>query len=340
MVKLDVSLVRFMEDEDFRVLVALEMALRNHDVAPTVLIERIAGLPRGGARNRLNNMLKNKLIHHESRPYDGFAMKYAAYDYLAFRTFSKRGTVLGVASRVGCGKESDILLATDENQNQFVVKLQRLGRCSFRSVARNRDYKGNMKARRGESWFYLSRLAAQKEYAFMKMLYDEGFPVPKPIDQNRHAVVMDLVNGTLLNNITACDKAQKVYERCLNLMVKLAQHGLIHGDFNEFNLFVTDDYRVVMIDFPQMMSTDHPNAAYYFDRDVENLALFFQRRYKIEKTLFPKLLVKRLQLRVLLILHRISCNITTTSNSNSISHRACASCRPPRPSDDHLRHTR
>jgi len=28
-----------------------------------------------------------------------------------------------------------------------------------------------------------------------QVLYDRGFPVPKPVDYNRHAVVMELING-------------------------------------------------------------------------------------------------------------------------------------------------
>lgn len=123
----------------------------------------------------------------------------------------------------------------------------------------------------------------------MKMLYDEGFPVPKPIDQNRHALLMELVPGTLLNNITELGDASKVYRRALELMVKLGEAGLIHGDFNEFNLMVTNDQRVVMIDFPQMVSINHPNAAELFDRDVHNLANFFQRRFKVDTTWYPTL---------------------------------------------------
>lgn len=289
MVKFDVSLLRFMEDEDFRVLTAMEMAMRNHDVAPTALIERIAQLPHGGTKKRLRSLLKTKMIHHENTAYDGYAMKYGAYDFLALRTFSKRGTVTGAGSRIGCGKESDIILVQDEHGQDCVLKLQRLGRCSFRTVTRNRDYKGGGKGRHGASWFYLSRLAAQKEFAFMKMLYDEGFPVPKPIDQNRHAVVMEYMKATLLNHIQEMDQAQKVYERCVALVVRLAESGLIHGDFNEFNLMITDDYRVIMIDFPQMVSTDHRNAAELFDRDIANLANFFQRRFRISTLLYPKL---------------------------------------------------
>lgn len=289
MVKLDVSLLRFLEEEDFRVLTALEMTMRNHDVAPTVLVERIAQLNHGGTRKRLMMLLKHKLIHHENTMYDGYAMKYGAYDYLALHTFSKRGSVVGVAHRIGCGKESDIILVHDENGRECVLKLQRLGRCSFRSVTRNRDYKGGGKSRRGESWFYLSRLASQKEYSFMKALYDEGFPVPKPIDQNRHALVMELVPGTLLNNIIELGDPEKVYRRCLDLMIKLGEAGLIHGDFNEFNLMITEEQQVIMIDFPQMVSINHKNAEELFNRDVENLANFFTRRFKIAITYFPTL---------------------------------------------------
>ena len=51
-----------------------------------------------------------------------------------------------------------------------------------------------------------------------------------------------------------------LYNECMELIVKLANQGLIHGDFNEFNLMVSDDDHITMIDFPQMVSTNHPNA--------------------------------------------------------------------------------
>ena len=51
-----------------------------------------------------------------------------------------------------------------------------------------------------------------------------------------------------------------VYNECMELIVKLANHGLIHGDFNEFNLMLDDKDRITMYDFPQMVSTSHFNA--------------------------------------------------------------------------------
>ena len=53
------------------------------------------------------------------------------------------------------------------------------------------------------------------------------------------------------------------YNECMELIVKLANHGLIHGDFNEFNLMLDDQDRITMYDFPQMVSTSHLNAEWY-----------------------------------------------------------------------------
>jgi hypothetical protein len=79
------------------------------------------------------------------------------------------------------------------------LKLHRLGRTCFRKVREKRDYH---KKRKQMSWLYLSRISATKEFAYLKALYDRGFPVPKPIDFNRHCVIMQLVHGHPLQQIT------------------------------------------------------------------------------------------------------------------------------------------
>jgi len=57
---------------------------------------------------------------------------------------------------------------------------------------------------------------------------------------------------------------KEVYHKMMDLIVRLAQHGLVHGDFNEFNMMIDDNEKLTMIDFPQMISTSHKNAQYYF----------------------------------------------------------------------------
>uniref|UniRef100_A0A2C9JZP9 non-specific serine/threonine protein kinase n=1 Tax=Biomphalaria glabrata TaxID=6526 RepID=A0A2C9JZP9_BIOGL len=96
--------------------------------------------------------------------------------------------------------------------------------------------------------------------SFEKALYDTGFPVPKPFESNRHAVVMELLNGYPMCQIHKLSDPGSVYDECMELLVKLGNYGLIHGDFNEFNLMVDDKDHITMIDFPQMISTSHCNA--------------------------------------------------------------------------------
>jgi hypothetical protein len=90
-----------------------------------------------------------------------------------------------------------------------------LGRISFRQIKNKRDY---LMHRNNVSWLYMSRLAALREFAYMKVgsdlpslldgrwwvdvfpigvqaLYEHAFPVPIPYDCNRHCVLMSLVDA-------------------------------------------------------------------------------------------------------------------------------------------------
>ncbi|KAL8969586.1 MAG: hypothetical protein Q9197_004255 [Variospora fuerteventurae] len=165
----------------------------------------------------------------------------------------------------------------------------------------------------------MSRLSALKEYTFMRALHTARFPVPYPVACSRHTVVMSLVQGTPLYQIRHLQpqQARKLYAELMALIVRLAAVGLIHGDFNEFNIMIEEHgdsegetylppqtevvaaaaaeeevaaaaaaaaagritLRPILIDFPQMLSISHPNASTYFDRDVGCVKRYFTRRY-------------------------------------------------------------
>ena len=56
--------------------------------------------------------------------------------------------------------------------------------------------------------------------------------------------------------------------------------GLVHCDFNEFNVLLCDDGRLVAIDFPQMVSVSHENAKMLFERDLNCIIRFFTQKLK------------------------------------------------------------
>ncbi|NXP24034.1 RIOK2 kinase, partial [Scytalopus superciliaris] len=263
----------------------VEMGMKNHEIVPASLIASIANLKHGGCNKILRELVKHKLLAYErTKTVQGYRLTNAGYDYLALKTLSSRQVIDSVGNQMGVGKESDIYIVANKEEQQFALKLHRLGRTSFRSLKNKRDYH---KHRHKMSWLYLSRIAAMKEFAYMKALHDRNFPVPKPIDYNRHAVVMELVDGYPLCQVRQMEDPAAVYSELMDLIVKLANHGLIHGDFNEFNLILDNDDRATLIDFPQMMSTSHANAEWYFDRDVNCIKEFFKKRFNYESELFP-----------------------------------------------------
>ncbi|KAI0094730.1 RIO1 family-domain-containing protein [Irpex rosettiformis] len=285
--KLDATDLRYITSDEFRVLTAVEMGSKNHEVVPTVLIVQISGLRNGGVNKILGSLAKRNLVARvQNSRYDGYRLTYGGYDYLAMRTLSKRDSMYSVGNQIGVGKESDIYIVADNEGKEMVLKLHRLGRVSFRAIKEKRDYMGK---RKSASWMYMSRLAAQKEYTFMKVLHQHDFPVPTPIDQARHTILMEFIDAYPLRQVSEIPSPGALYSKLMDIIVRFAHAGLIHGDFNEFNILIRrESSEPVVIDFPQMVSTSHVNAEYYFNRDVQCIRTFFRRRFNYESALYPR----------------------------------------------------
>ncbi|XP_068157817.1 uncharacterized protein RIOK2 [Drosophila tropicalis] len=284
--KLNVTVLRYLTKEDFRVLTAIEMGMKNHELVPGPLAAAIANLKAGGVHKLLKELCKHKLLAYErGKKYDGYRLTNTGYDYLALKSLTLRGSVSSFGNQIGIGKESNIYVVADEEGTPICLKLHRLGRTCFRNVRSKRDYHGR---RHKTSWLYLSRISATREFAYMSALYDRGFPVPKPIDFNRHCVLMELVNGWPMTQIQELVDTPQVYDDLMNLIVRLGNSGVIHGDFNEFNLMLTDSGKPILIDFPQMMSTSHENAEFFFERDVTCVREMFRRKFGYESEDYPK----------------------------------------------------
>lgn len=285
--KLDTKAMRYLTAEDWRTLTAVEQGSKNHEVVPTKLIEQLSGL-RGGVHRCISALAKVNLIARlKNAKYDGYRLTYGGLDYLALNTYRKRKDVYSVGNQIGVGKESDIFVVADEKGVQRVLKIHRLGRISFRTVKANRDY---LRHRSSASWMHMSRLAALKEFTFMTALRDNGFPVPEPLAQSRHTIVMSLIDAFPMRQISSVPDPASLYAELISMILRLAQYGLIHGDFNEFNILIKEETNSedpeqpvtltpILIDFPQMVSVDHVNAEYYFDRDVNCIKRFFDRRF-------------------------------------------------------------
>lgn len=288
--KLDTRSLRYLTSTDWRILTAFETGSRNHEVVPVAIIASISGIRNPGDIQRsISTLAKASLVAKvKGAKYDGYRLTYGGLDYLGLHSLTKTGGVYAVGNQIGVGKESDIFVVAGEDGVQMVLKIHRLGRISFRTVKNKRDYLRKQRGR-GASWMDMSRLAAMKEFAFMEKLSGVGMTVPIAVKQNRHMIVMSLVDGFPLRQIDKVPDPAGLYAELLEMVVRLAGLGLIHGDFNEFNILIKEveveggegDVKLVpvLIDFPQMVSVEHENAEFYFQRDVNCVKRFFQRKF-------------------------------------------------------------
>lgn len=284
--KLDTTYMRYLTPDDWRVLQAVEKGSHNHEVVPTKLIGQLAHLRSGiGNTNKaIGDLAKINLISRlRNASYDGYRITYNGFDYVALKTIHQHGNIEELEHTIGVGKESDIYSCKTKDGEKRVLKIHRLGRISFRTVRNKRDY---LKIGKGGSWMYLSKLAAQREYEFMNILYYAGFDVPIPYDCSRHLVLMERINGFPMRQLYKHHNHEKLYSNLLKFVVKLANNGLIHCDYNEYNIMIiekeegaTEGKDFVVIDFPQCISIEHPDAEFYFKRDVDCIRRFFKRRF-------------------------------------------------------------
>ena len=354
--RFDLTALKYLNKDDFRVLTAIEMGMRNHEIVPVDLIQSISKIRNTSVRRILANLLKHKLIKHTKIQYDGYSLNFLGYDFLAIHSLIKQGILVQIGTKIGVGKESDVYLCyvkkvnseiSDEQYNQIkeniltenalkeqnrqkkleekenkeneeekekeeeeeeeeeeqevsffqndlpktiqtvvgeltiaCIKFARLGRTSFRAVKSKRDY---VKSQTHYNWLYLSRLSSQNEYKNMKGLYSHGFSVPRPYGYNRHAIIMEYVPSYPLNKVDEIKDKEVVYHRMMDFILKLGENGLVHGDFNEFNILlnINKPDEIVVIDFPQMISIHHADAQNYFKRDVQCVKNFFIKKFNI-----------------------------------------------------------
>jgi RIO kinase 2 len=206
-------------------------------------------------------------------PYDGYALVFGGYDTLALATLTRKGTISALGTQIGEGKESVVYDAL--GLGPVAIKFHRVGGRSFASARLNREY---MPEDGHCPWLIASKKSAEREYLALKTLHP-AVSVPLPIDQNRHTVVMSLVNGQNLNRYRL-DAPGEVLDEILENVQKAYHAGIIHADLSEYNILM-EDGKCVLIDWPQWMETGHQNAPAILERDIDNILTYFQRKYRV-----------------------------------------------------------
>ncbi|MWV63373.1 serine/threonine protein phosphatase [Halorubrum sp. JWXQ-INN 858] len=265
-----------LDAEDFYLLSGVEQGMRFSEWVRRDKLPDYADLTVEEVDYRLDRCLDRELVQRKTIQYEGYQLTFEGYDALALRTFSERDTIDGVGSPLGFGKEGDVYEV--QSFKPLALKYHREGYTNFREVNREREYTAD---RNHVSWMYTARKAAEREYATMEALYPD-ISVPRPVDHNRHAIVMDKFDGVELGR-AKLEPAQAVgvLDLVLRELTAAYERGWVHADMSEHNVAVAES-GVTIFDWPQAVPTDHENAREFLERDVGNLVRYFGRKYPHE----------------------------------------------------------
>jgi len=273
-----VHVFRKLENEDFRALHGIEAAMSKRAFVPKEQIAKYVKLPMDRVDFTIDKLNKIGLIYSTHGAYVGYTLNYAGYDCLAINSFVKTGFIEAFGQTLGVGKEADVYDALTQAGVRVAVKFHRLGRISFRQTRRKRGY-----ATDHAGWLFQSRLAAEREFHALKLVYGYGVAVPEPLSQNRHAIVMSMIEGAELAKWREFPRPEKVLKEILrNVKKAYLKAGVIHADLSEYNILLKPDMHILIIDWPQYVVADHPNAQQLLMRDVKNVLTYFSRRYGLK----------------------------------------------------------
>ncbi|MFC6961486.1 serine/threonine-protein kinase RIO2 [Halocatena marina] len=265
--------IRELEAEDFYLLSGVEHGMRFSKWVDRETLTEYARLDSEEVDHRIDRCERRGFIERKTMQYQGFRLTFEGYDALALHTLVERGTIEGFGAPLGVGKESDVYEVA--SYKSLALKYHREGYTNFREVQREREYTAD---RQHRSWLYTARKAAEGEYEALETVYPT-VAVPRPIDHNRHAIVMEKLEGVELSRASLPDEqAVGVLDLILDELASAYEKGYVHADMSEYNVAVSED-GVTIFDWPQAVPTDHQNADEFLERDVSNLVSYFRRKY-------------------------------------------------------------
>ena len=262
-----------LEPGDFYLLSGLEHGMRFSQWVAEGKLPQFSRLDGDEVDYRLDRCEDRGLVERKTIQYTGFRLTFEGYDALALRTFAERDSIDGVGAPLGVGKESDVYEA--RSYKPLALKFHREGYTNFREVRKERDYTSD---NQHVSWFYTARKAAEREYEALEALYPD-VRVPRPVDQNRHAIVMEKLEGVELSR-AKLEPAQvlPVLDLVLDEVTGAYEGGYVHADMSEYNVWVSSE-GVTVFDWPQAVPATHENADEFLERDVSNLLSYFRRKH-------------------------------------------------------------
>jgi RIO kinase 2 len=269
------SVVKQLETLEYRVLKVFVSSIKHHEIINNHNILSYSNLHKDRVEYALETLLKLKLI---SKTEKGFKLLTAGLDVFALKLLVESGIIIGIGNSLGIGKESDVVEAISEIHQLRAVKFFRIGRISFTDTKRKRSLEKNKNV---TNWLLINIEAAKREYDFLIKLKSTKMNIATPYFRSMHSIVMDRINGLRLIEIRNLHNPKEIFYKVFEQIRLAYNENIINGDLSEYNILLDENNDILIIDWPQAVTLDHPNAEFLIRRDLHNVIRYFRRKFDL-----------------------------------------------------------
>lgn len=180
---------------------------------------------------------------------------------------------------ISTGKEGNVFRCNSKN-NYYAIKIFKVDTSDFKHMTQYIKGDERFKEVRKEK-LEIIKLWTKKEFRNLEDFTKAKIRVPLPIAWNRNCLVMEFIgkNGEAAPRAKEkpFNNPKEKYTLLCEYIAKMLNTKLIHADLSEYNI-LNNDEELVIIDVGQAVTTMHPNAKEFFQRDVMNMSKYFAKQ--------------------------------------------------------------
>lgn len=200
---------------------------------------------------------------------------------------ANQGYLQSLNGVISTGKEANVFLGVDDDNNTVAVKIYRIVTLDFKKIneyiagdPRFKNHGGN-KRQLITSW-------TQKEFKNLSRLYNENARVPEPYTAKENVLVMEFLEHTQDDasaavplHKTKLDNAEETFEEIIDFMdLCYNKANLVHGDLSRYNILMSYDHPYI-IDLSQATLTSHPLSRSLLERDINNI-IYDAKKFNVD----------------------------------------------------------
>ena len=259
------------EPLDYKVLKTIFSLHRNHEWIRTSELVNETGLELRELQPVLVKLYDLRLLSKQIiTGENSYRITFSGLDILAIKKLYVDKVLKSLGIVIGVGKESEVYIGYNFNDEPIIVKFHRVGKRSYKNIRKIRNIG------RDKDWTIITVDNAEKEFKALTCIKKNYGNVPTPYGYAYNAVAMEYIEGKELYK-TDVENPKEILDQILGtIRIAYQNCGMVHGDLSEYNVLVKDGTAYV-IDWPQWSNDDELLA-----RDIDHILAHFVKKYGIE----------------------------------------------------------